>query len=66
MFQFLGGVAGVLVANFLIGSTLQDSAVNYAVTIPGPRGPWVAFIAEFVISMLMMSTVLCGFRTRDS
>jgi aquaporin Z len=58
MFQFLGGIAGVLVANSLIGSALQHSAVNYAVTVPGPRGPWVAFIAEFVISMLMMSTVL--------
>jgi aquaporin Z len=58
MFQFLGGIAGVLVANFLIGSALQHSAVNYAVTVPGPRGPWVAFIAEFVISMLMMSMVL--------
>jgi len=58
MFQFLGGIAGVLVANSLIGSALQHSAVNYAVTVPGPRGPWVAFIAEVVISMLMMSTVL--------
>jgi aquaporin Z len=58
MFQFLGGIAGVLVANFLIGSALQHSAVNYAVTVPGPGGPWIAFIAEFVISMLMMSTVL--------
>ena len=58
MFQFLGGIAGVLVANSLIGSALQHSAVNYAVTIPGPRGPWVAFIAEFAISMLMMSMVL--------
>jgi aquaporin Z len=58
MFQFLGGIAGVLVANSLIGSALQHSAVNYAVTVPGPRGPSVAFIAEFVISMLMMSTVL--------
>ena len=58
MFQFLGGIAGVLVANFLIGSALQHSAVNYAVTVPGPGGPWIAFIAEFVISTLMMSTVL--------
>jgi aquaporin Z len=58
VFQFLGGIAGVLVANFLIGSALQHSAVNYAVTVPGPRGPWVAFIAEFGISMLMMSMVL--------
>ena len=58
MFQFLGGIAGVLVASFLVGPALQHTAVNYAVTVPGPRGPWVAFIAEFGISMLMMSMVL--------
>jgi aquaporin Z len=56
--QFLGGIAGVRVANFLIGPALQDATVNYAVTVPGPGGPWIAFIAEFVISMLMMSMVL--------
>jgi aquaporin Z len=56
--QFLGGVAGVLVANLSIGPALQDATVNYAVTVPGPGGPWIAFIAEFVISMLMMSMVL--------
>jgi len=58
LFQFLGGVAGVLVATILIGPALQDTSVNYAVTIPGPGGPWIAFTAEFVISMLMMSMVL--------
>jgi len=58
LFQFLGGVAGVLVATILIGPALQDTSVNYAVTIPGSGGPWIAFVAEFVISMLMMSTVL--------
>ena len=57
-FQFLGGIAGVLVANLLIGPALQDATVNYAVTVPGPGGPWIAFVAEFVISMLMMSMVL--------
>jgi aquaporin Z len=58
LFQFLGGIAGVLVANLLIGPALQDATVNYAVTVPGPGGSWIAFIAEFVISMLMMSMVL--------
>jgi aquaporin Z len=57
-FQFLGGIAGVLAANLLIGPALQDATVNYAVTVPGAGGPWIAFIAEFVISMLMMSMVL--------
>ena len=58
MSQFVGGIAGVLVANLLIGPALQDATVNYAVTVPGPGGSWIAFIAEFVISMLMMSMVL--------
>jgi len=47
-----------LAANLLIGPALQDATVNYAVTVPGPGGPWVAFLAEFVISTLMMSMVL--------
>jgi len=58
LFQFLGGAAGVLLASVLIGPALHHSAVNYVVTTPGPAGPRVAFIAEFVISMLMMSMVL--------
>jgi len=58
LFQFSGGIAGVLIANLVIGPALQDATVNYAVTVPGPGGPGIAFIAEFVISMLMMSMVL--------
>jgi aquaporin Z len=58
VFQFLGGIAGVLIAGMLIGLPLQHSAVNYAVTAPGPAGVRVAFSAEFTISFLMMSTIL--------
>jgi len=58
LFQFLGSAAGVVVAGALIGPPLQDSAVNYVVTAPGPSGVAAAFIAEFAISMLMMSTIL--------
>ena len=32
--------------------------MRYAATTPGPRGPWVAFLAEFVIAVGMMSAVL--------
>lgn len=58
LFQFIGGAAGVLLASALIGPPLHHSAINYVVTTPGPAGPRVAFAAEFMISMLMMSTVL--------
>ena len=56
--QFLGSAIGVILAGALIGMPLQDSAVNYVVTAPGPGGPVIAFIAEFAISLLMMSMVL--------
>jgi aquaporin Z len=56
--QFSGAVLGVfLVAKFL-GRQVSDPAVRYVVTTPGPRGPWVALLAEFVIAAGMMSVVL--------
>jgi aquaporin Z len=58
VFQFLGGAAGVGVASLLIGPALAHSAVDFAATLPGPRGAWSAFFAELLISALMMSTVL--------
>jgi len=58
LFQFIGGVSGVLLASALIGPPLQHSAVNYAATMPGPGGPWTAFAAEFAISTIMMSAIL--------
>jgi aquaporin Z len=58
VFQFLGGIGGVLAANLLIGPPLQHAAVNYAVTVPGRSGTGAAFAAEFLISALMMSAVL--------
>jgi len=57
-FQFAGSIAGVALALLLIGPPLQHAAVNYVVTAPGPGGSTVAFVAEFVISALMMSMVL--------
>ena len=56
--QFAGGIAGVSLASVLIGEALGDPSVNYAATMPGPNGPWVAFGAEFLISFLMIMTVL--------
>lgn len=58
LFQFLGGVAGVFIAGFLIGLPLQHASVNYVVTVPGPGGPLLAFLGEFLISTILMTTVL--------
>lgn len=32
--------------------------VNYVVTVLGKSGPWVAFVAEVLISFVLMSVVL--------
>ncbi len=58
LFQFLGGIAGVLIADALIGLPLRHSAVNYVVTVPGEGGIELAFYAETLISFLLMMTVL--------
>jgi aquaporin Z len=63
--QFVGGLAGVVLSSFLIGPPVADPCVNYAVTIPGPQGPWVAFGAEFAISFLLI-TIILGLPTIQS
>jgi len=56
--QFLGGLAGVLLTAALLGPWLADPAVNYAVTVPGPDGQTVAFLAELLMSFVLMLAVL--------
>jgi aquaporin Z len=56
--QFVGGLAGLLAAALFIHSYLADAAVNYVVTVPGPGGPGVAFVAELVISFGLMLMIL--------
>ena len=42
--QFVGGVAGVVIATMLFGPAVADVHVNYAATQPGPQGPIVALM----------------------
>lgn len=56
--QFAGAVLGVFAATLLAGPLVADASVRYAVTLPGPLGPGVAFAAEVVISFLLMTVVL--------
>jgi len=56
--QFLGGISGVLLASAFLGDALRFPAVNYVNTVPGMDGPLAAFIAEFVISFILMTVVL--------
>ena len=58
LFQFAGGIAGVVLASITLQRLVAHQSVNYAVTLPGPNGPLVALLAEIVISFILMSVVL--------
>jgi aquaporin Z len=56
--QFAGAVLGVWAAVFIARQMLAASEVHYAVTRPGRSGAVVAFVAEVVISFILMTVVL--------
>jgi aquaporin Z len=58
LFQFAGGIAGVMLASLTLGKLVAHQSVNYAVTLPGLNGPIVALIAEIVISFILMMVIL--------
>jgi aquaporin Z len=56
--QFVGGVAGVALVALVAERFLAHPAVNYVVTVPGPGGTPIAFLAETSISFILMTVVL--------
>lgn len=61
--QFVGGVVGVLLAAAVLGQALAAPPVHYVVTRPGPSGAGIAFVAEAVITFLLMSVILAATNT---
>lgn len=56
--QFLGAIAGVAIARYVLQGAPGDDAVRYAVTTPGMYGKAVAFFAETGMSFALMITIL--------
>jgi aquaporin Z len=56
--QFLGGIAGVLVATVFLREAIAHPAINYVTTRPGETGLLVGFVAELGISFILMAVVL--------
>jgi aquaporin Z len=56
--QFLGGIVGVGIAYLALGRAVAHPAVNYAATVPGEGGPGVAFLAELLMTFVLMVVVL--------
>ena len=58
LFQFAGGIVGVVIASLVLGMLVSHKAVNYAITVPGPKGPTTAFVAELTITFILMTVIL--------
>ncbi len=58
LFQFLGGLAGVLTAAAILRDLVGDPSVQYVATVPGEAGVAAALAAEVLITFILMSVVL--------
>lgn len=58
LFQFGGGLIGLVIAGGILQGALIHPSVNYIVTTPGTSGVGVAFLSELSISFGMMLMVL--------
>jgi len=56
--QFAGAALGVMLVGRSLMRELADPAVRYAVTLPGKHGTAAAIVAECLITLVLMSTVL--------
>jgi aquaporin Z len=56
--QFAGGIAGVLLVSIILGDPFALAPVSYVVTVPGRNGVMVAFLAELIISFILMLMIL--------
>jgi aquaporin Z len=56
--QFMGGTLGVVLSALMWGDAMAHQSVRYAATVPGGSGTGVAFVAELVISFLLMAMIL--------
>jgi aquaporin Z len=62
--QFTGAVLGVMIARFLVQPMLANEQVHFAVTKPGMSGIAIAFVAEALISFVLMTVVLVATNQR--
>jgi len=56
--QFAGGLMGVLLVHALCGNAFAQAPVSFVVTVPGTYGVTIAFVCEWGISFLLMTTIL--------
>lgn len=58
LFQFIGGSIGMYFIYFLMPHFIKFPSINYIVTQPSDAAVAIAFVFEFIISFILMVTVL--------
>ncbi len=58
LFQFLGGLSGLLLIGLIMGPWLAHPNVKYVATVPGHSGVGIAFMAEAVMAFGLMTMIL--------
>jgi aquaporin Z len=60
IFQFIGGVLGILFVKIFLPKYLADESVNYVITSPkiSQNGILIAFLLEMALSFIMLTMVL--------
>ncbi|WP_055073518.1 MIP/aquaporin family protein [Pseudanabaena sp. 'Roaring Creek'] len=56
--QAFGAISGIWLAGVLLGTAIANPSVNYIATVPSFAGEMGAFLAEFGISLGMMTLIL--------
>jgi len=56
--QFVGGLIGILLVATVLWAMLAHPAVNFVATVPGSHGALVAWVAEAVITFILMFMIL--------
>lgn len=62
--QFLGGLTGILLVAVVLRMMLAHPNVNYVATLPGSRGVLAAWVAEVVITFILMVVILRATNSR--
>jgi len=56
--QFIGAILGALIGARVLSTWAAHPAVNFVITAPGPAGALAAFVAEIVITFILMTVIL--------
>jgi aquaporin Z len=56
--QLVGAVGGVALATLILRGAPAHNAVRYSATLPGSLGDSAAFVAEVIVSFLLMTAIL--------